>query len=49
MLFVQADGGLCAVLLLVKQAEKLAVILPVPSSVTDMREPFVLDLARDLS
>ena len=49
MLFIQADGGLRAIFLFVKQAEKLPVILPVPPSVAYMDKSFVLDLARDLA
>src|ERR1700751_3355826 len=49
MLFVQADGGLGAVFFSVKQAEKMAVIFPVPAGITYMHEPFVLDLASNIT
>src|SRR5438094_6079834 len=49
MLLIQANGGLGAVFLLVKQSEELAVILPVPACVSYVRESFILNLARDLA
>src|SRR5437879_9828654 len=47
MLLVQADRGLGAVVVLVKQTKKLPVIFPVPAGIVYVDEPLVLDLARD--
>src|SRR5207248_9319283 len=49
MLLVQADRSLGSIFLLVKQTEKLAVILPIPAGITHMDEAFALYPARDFS
>ena len=47
MLLIQADRGLGAVVVLVKQTKKLPVIFPVPAGIVHVNKPLVLDLARD--
>src|SRR4029450_3836817 len=49
MLLVQADSRLGSIFLTIKQSEKLAVILPIPTRVADVNKPFILDLARDFT
>src|SRR4029077_9489005 len=49
MLFVQADGRLGSILFSVKQPEKLPIIFPVPAGVTHVLEPFLLDLASNVT
>src|SRR5262249_51806772 len=49
MLLIQADGGLRSIFFSVKQPEKLPVIFPIPSGVTDMHEALVLDLSRNIA
>src|SRR6266480_1134556 len=49
MLLVQADGGLGSILFPIKQPKKLPVIFPIPPSIADMHEAFILDFTRDLA
>ena len=49
VLFVQANRGLGAILLSVKQPEELPVIFPIPAGIADVRKAFLFDLASDLA
>src|SRR6266576_1506507 len=49
MLFVQADRGLGAILLSVKQPEELPVIFPIPTRIAYVHESFLLDFARNVA
>src|SRR5437667_5492947 len=48
MLLVQANRRLRAVYRLVKEAEQLPVVFPIPSGIVHVDESFVLDFVRDL-
>ena len=48
MLFVQADRGLSAIVVLIEKSEKLPVVFPVPAGVVDVGEAFIFDFAADL-
>src|SRR5437762_2171761 len=49
MLLIQANRGLGAILLSVKQPEELPVIFPIPAGIADVHEAFLFDLAGDLA
>src|SRR6058998_1048492 len=49
MLFVQANRGLGAILLSVKQPEELPVIFPIPAGIADVHEAFLFDLAGNVA
>ena len=47
MLLIQANRGLGAILLSVKQPEELPVIFPIPSGIVHVHEAFVLNFTGD--
>src|SRR4029077_519761 len=49
VLFIEADGSLGMVLILVKQAKELPVTFPIPAGIVDVHETFILDLVRNFA